>query len=295
MTWPRKSGKFFLSSLIALGLLASTLSSAEVGEQQVATKEPIIFDAMSFRGKPDLGLSQELSFIYEWEATLRDEGEGLAAAGSNKKPSARTVEPYFFNRIVQLRAGFEYIVIDIESLNVNEDPIAIRYVELAKAAAPNSKVAKWNTGPRYVVKPRLRTFDQEKWQAEFDKREALVEANDFCILGSYFKSDDTIETWQARHVPRIAEARRLYGTKPIFVTLAPHYFDKGKPWPFVRGKLLGEAMDTLADQQIDGIVLWSFEGTGKLQYWDKDWDWVRALQSRVEAGEGYKRPVKRRP
>jgi|GEM_PF-3740939 len=291
MTGTRQNGKFLISSLILFGLLASVPSIAGVGGQPVGTVGPIIFDAMTFRGKPNLGLSQELTFIYEWEATLRDEGQRLAAAGSNKAPSARTIEPDSFKRTVQSHAGFKYIVIDIESLHPNEDPIAIRYVELAKAAAPNSKVTWWNLGPRYVVKPRHRPFDQKKWQAEFDKRKALVEASDFCILGSYFRSDDTVETWQARQVPRIAEARRLYGAKPIFVTLAPHYFDKGRPWPFVSGKLLGEAMDIIAEQQVDGIVLWSYEGARKIQPWNEHHDWVRAVRMRTSPGGWYKKPA----
>lgn len=295
MTGERNNRIFPLSCFIALSLLASISLSAVAGEQPLSTKGPIIFDAMKFRWKPDLGLSQQLSFTYESEAALRDEGEGLALVGSNKKPLARTVEPHYFNSAAQLCAGFKYIVMDIESLHPNEDPIAIHYVELGKAAAPNSKVAKWNADPRYVAKPRLRPFDQKPWQAEFGKRKALVEANDFCILGSYFKPEDTIEAWQARHVPRIAEARRLYGAKPILVTLAPHSLDKGRPWPFVGGKLLGEAMDGLVDQQIDGIVLLSFEGTGQLQSWVKNWDWVRALRARMEPGGGYMTPVQRHP
>lgn len=290
MTGTRQNGKFLTSSLILFGLLASVPSSAGVGGQPVGTEGPIIFDAMSFRGKPDLGLSQELTFIYEWEATLRDEGKRLAEAGSNKAPSVRTIEPNSFKRAAHAHAGLKYIVIDIESLHPNEDPIAIRYVELAKEAVPNSKVTWWNLGPRNVVKPRYRPFDQKNWQAEFDKRKSLVEANDFCILGVYFRSDDTLATWQARQVPRIAEARRLYGTKPIFVTLAPHYFDRGKPWPFVRGKLLGQAMDTLADQQVDGIVLWSFEGTGQLQSWDSNWDWVRVVRARTGPDGRFRKP-----
>jgi hypothetical protein len=73
--------------------------------------------------------------------------------------------------------------------------------------------------------------------------------------------------------------------------LAPHYFDKGKPWPFISGKLLGEAMDTLADQQVDGIVLWSFEGARKIQQWDEQRDWVRAVRIRTDSGGRYKRPT----
>jgi hypothetical protein len=291
ITGPNQNGKFFLTSLIALGLLASVPSSAEVREQPVATKGPIIFDVMTFPGKPDLGLSQELHLIHEWEATLRDEGKRLAKAGSNKSPSARTIEPISFMRVVLSHTEFKYLVLDIEALHPNEDPIAIRYIELTKAAAPNSKVTWWNLGPRNVVKLRHQPFDQKKWQAAFDKRKALVETSDFCILGSYFKSNDTVETWQARHVPRIDEARRLFGAKPIFVALAPHYFDKGKPWPFVSNKLLGEAMDMLADQQVDGIVLWSFEGAGQLQTWDRNWDWVRAVRIRTDSGGRYKRPA----
>lgn len=30
------------------------------------------------------------------------------------------------------------------------------------------------------------------------------------------------EAWESCYVPRVAEACCLYGTKPIFVTLAPH-------------------------------------------------------------------------
>jgi len=294
MTGPKQIRIFFLNILIALGMLTSAPSSADVKEQPVATKGPIIFDAMTFHGKPDLGLSQELHFIHEWEATHRDEAKMLAEAGSNKAPSSRTIEPYFFSRVVQQDAGFKYIVIDIEELHHSEDPIAIRYVELAKAAAPDSKVTWWNLGPRNVVN-LTSLSSREEWQAEFDRRKALVEVCDFCILGSYFRSDDTIQTWQARHVPRIAEARRLYVAKPLFITLAPHFFDKGKPWPFVRGKLLGEAMDILADQQINGIVLWSFEGTGQLQSWDGNWDWVKAVRVRTCPDGRFRKPESDQP
>lgn len=273
--------KLCLHTLLVFAMLASLATSADVRVQQTASEAPIVFDALTFLGKPDLGLSQALHFIYEWEATLKDEGRELAAADVSKASSARTIEADAYKSLVESHADYNYLVIDIESLHPEEDPIAIRYVELAKAAAPASKVAWWNLGPRNVVHPRHRSFDQKKWQAEFDERKALVEANDFCILGSYFRSDDTLETWKSRHVPRIAEARRHYGAKPIFVTLAPHYFDRGKPWPFVSGKLLGDAMDTLAVHRVDGIVLWSFEGTGQLQSWDSNWDWVKAVRART--------------
>jgi hypothetical protein len=291
MTGTRQNWKFLLSSLLAFGLLASMPSSADVREQPNATKTPIIFDVMTFRGKPDLGLSQEMSFIYEWEATLRDEGTQLKSAGSKTKPSSRTIEPYYFSRSIKLRAGFEYIVIDIESLTPSDDPIAINYVELAKIAAPQSKIAWWNLGPLNVRRELISSLQRQKWQAEFDKRKELVDTNDFCILGAYFKSYDNIETWKARNVPRISEARRLYGTKPMFVTLAPHYFDKRKkPWPFISGKMLGESMDILAELQVDGIVLWSFEGS-KLQLWDEQRDWVRAVRNRTDSDGRYKHPT----
>jgi hypothetical protein len=291
MAGPKKKQKFLLSSLLAFVLLFSVSSNADVGEQSVAIEGPIIFDAMTFRGEPDLGLSQALNFIYEWEATLRDEGAQLRLTGSKTKPSSRTIEPRSFSRSIELRAQFEYIVIDIESLPPNDDPIAINYVKLAKAAAPKSKIAWWNVGPRNAVKLRHRPFAQKKWQEEFDKRKQLVEANDFCILGAYFNSGDNIEAWRARHVLRIAEARRLYGSKPLFVTVAPHDFFQGNPWPFVSGKLFGEAIDILAEQQVDGIVIWSSEGTGKTQFWDEHRDWVSAVRNRTGSGGRYKRPT----
>jgi hypothetical protein len=74
---------------------------------------------MTFHGKPDLGLSQELHFINEGEATLRDERKKLAEAGTNNAASARTVEPYFFNLVVHQHAEYKYLVIDKESLHPN--------------------------------------------------------------------------------------------------------------------------------------------------------------------------------
>lgn len=284
--------KISILCLIGFSAIAPSLRPAVLAsEQQTVVKTPVIFDAMTFRNKPDLGLSNEMNFIYEWEATLRDEAIRLRASGSDKMPSARTVEADAFSRAVRSRARFKYIVIDIESLKPQDDKIAIDYVELGKAAAPASKVAWWNLGPRYIENTFLRPFKRKEWQAEFDNRKKLVEANDFCILGAYLESDDTIETWRARQVPRIAEARRLYHSKPIFVTLAPHYFGKGKPWPFISGKMLGEVMDILADHQVDGIVLWSFEGTGQIQPWDDSRDWVRAVRERTGPGGRYKRPA----
>lgn len=129
---------------------------------------------MTVRGKPNLGLSKEMSFICEWEATLRDEGESMAIADSNKKSSTYIVEPYFFNCAVHLCTLLEYIVIDIELLRINEDSTAIRYVELAKAVTPNSKVTCWNIEPRHVVNTFSHPFRRAKWQAEFDRRKALV-------------------------------------------------------------------------------------------------------------------------
>ena len=274
-------------------LLVSVPPPAGAGEQLAAAKRPLIFDVMSFRGKPNLGLSRELSFIYEWEATLRDEGAELTSKGSNAKPSSRTIEPHFFSRSIKSRADFEYIVIDIESLAPSEDPIAVQYVKLAKAAVPNSKVAWWNLGPGNVRKTTFANeSNQQKWRAAFDERKLLVEANDFCILGAYFKSTDrNIQTWKARHIPRIAEARRLYGSKQLLVTLAPHYFDRGKPWPFIGGKMLGEAIDLLAEEQVDGIVLWSHEGTGKTQLWNENHGWVHAVRMRTDSGGRYRRPA----
>lgn len=277
LTWVYRR---LLFCFLTLSLHVFSTVAAETTEESAELKRPIIFDAMTFIGKPDLGLSQQMKFIYEWESTLRDEGERLALAGSSETPSARTIEPYFFGRAIQLRGGFKYVVIDIESLDSSEDATAISYVELAKRAASSSNVAMWNVGPRNVTKSRFRKFNHKQWQLEFETRKALVDTNDFSILGFYFKSDDSIDTWKSRHIPRISEARRLCGDKPLFVTIAPHYFDRGKPWPFVAGNLFGEALDALSDQNVDGIVLWSFEGTGQLQTWDRDWAWVSELQSR---------------
>jgi hypothetical protein len=55
--------------------------------------------------------------------------------------------------------------------------------------------------------------------------------------------------------------------------------------------MLGEAMDILAELQVDGIVLWSFEGTGKLQIWDEQRDWVRAVRNRTDSDGRYKHPT----
>lgn len=293
MNRSQKYGKLLLNSLLAIGFFVIELLTVNAEEPAAETKEPIVFDVMHFQGKPDLGLSQELSFIYEWEATLRDEGVHLKSAGSKEKPSSRTIEHDDFSKAIDSRAGYEYIVIDIESLADSEDPIAINYVELAKRAAPESKIAWWNTGPRNVTnKTFSNPLKHKEWQAIFTRRQSLVEANDFCILGSYFKFYDmSIDTWKARHLPRIAEARRLYGDKPLFVTLAPHSFGKGKPWPFVSGDMLGQAMDTLAELKVDGIVLWSFEGTGQLQHWNENHEWVRAVRDRTGPGGRYKKPA----
>lgn len=234
---------------------------------------PTIFDTMEFVGKPDLGASSEMGFIHEWEATLRDE-EGV-------NPSSYTIEEAAYIGVALSKDKFKYVVIDIEAFLEYHDPIAQLYVQTAQATIPKSNISWWNVGPANADRPTY-TDSRHSWSAGFQIRKELVDSLDFCILGCYFRSTDTLQTWQDRHIPRIVEARKLYKKKPMFVTLAPHFFDLGKPWQHVPGDLLGGAMDVLAGRLVDGIVLWSFEGSNTLQTWDENWPWVSDVRSRIQ-------------
>ena len=265
---------------------------------------PLLFNSLLYEGEdPDLGLSHNLSFIYEDEATFRDERSDLRAAGKpDTGASAYTIEFYEdqFIKVIQSRNRYEYIVIDIESLNDYHDPIAVQYVELAKAAAPYSNISWWNTGPEASVEidieqrgrfGRAGIRSREMWSALSHRRKQLVDANDFCILGCYFDQSDTFDDWAKRELPRVTEARRLYQSKPMFVTLSPHTFQSGKPWPYVDGDLFGSAIDAMADILVDGIVFWSFEGTGQLQRWNESLSWVGALRARIGVDGRYRSPA----
>lgn len=261
---------------ISFILLLCSLNPAAAGEDVSNLRAPVIYDAMTFAEKPNLGLSEDVGFIYEWEAT-------------HLAPSPRKINVDAFSRVVVSRYNrYKYLVIDIESLkSPEEDPIAIKYVELAKAtAAPGVQVAWWNTGPHYI----RRGFDVEKSRDDWNKRMKLDEANDFLIFGSYFLgANDTVELWAGRELPRIVEMRRRLPNKPLFVTLSPHIFSES-PWGYVSGKLFGETMDLLAKQPIDGIVIWSVENSGRGQRWDESWEWVGALRKRIGRDGRYRAP-----
>lgn len=239
--------------------------------------ETVLFDAMLFNSKPDLGMSTDISFVYEWDATLKDEAA---------PKSAFTIEEEALVDVMLSRKAFSNVVIDIESLRFYHDPIAKLYVDIGKAALPKAKISWWNTGPGEADTATYIT-NRPAWAASFEQRSGLVDALDFGILGAYFRQTDTIQIWQNRTIPRIAEARKLYGKKPLFVTVAPHFFENS-PWGHVPGELLGAAIDTLAERLVDGIALWSVEGTGQLQTWDENWPWVSAVRSRIGPDGLYK-------
>lgn len=272
--------------IVALPLCIDPLAA----EDHHRSGAPIIYDAMAFADKPDLGLSRDVSFIYEWEATLRDESRELKLNGLNREPSSRTIETEAFSSAVVLRRGkHKFVVIDIESLEPKEDRIAISYLNAAKAAAPDIQFAWWNTGPSYIVDSWQHPFDRSAWLENWRKRYDLERANDFFIFGSYFLDKaDTVESWAKREIPRVIEARLQFPEKAVFVAIAPHPFLEGKPWQHVSSELFGGIMDQLAQAGVDGIVLWSFEGNGRVQKWNEAWEWVGALRKRIGPGGHYR-------
>lgn len=273
----------FFALTAVLGLLSPSEPSAQDREA------PVIFDVMTFENKPDLGLSHDLTFLYAWEATLHDEEMAIAKTGIKKEPSAQTIERDALIAAIQRRKDSKYVVIDIESLSPAEDDIAQEYLRIAKSAVNGTRIAWWNTGPSYIPSPF--TFNKQKWQTNWSKRLELEETNDFAIFGSYFlKANDTVESWAARELPRIAEFRRRFPTKILFVTLAPHPFLEGDPWQYVKGDVFGKTLDLVASQPVDGIVLWSFEGVGRIQKWDENHEWVQELRKRIGANARYKAP-----
>lgn len=267
------------------------LGNAAVAEDHLRPKPPVIYDAMMFENKPDLGLSQDVGFVYEWEATLRDEARELAARDIRRKPSSRTIESEALSTAISSRLGrHKYVVIDIESLKPEDDPIAIKYVQIAKASAPGLKVAWWNTGPNVVENTWRHPFDRSSWLASWHQRNDLERANDFLILGSYFSKTQTLESWAEREIPRVLEARRQFPEKMLLVTIAPHPFDAGVPWQHVSADFFGGAMDRLAQAGVNGIVIWSVENSGRGQKWDESWQWVGALRKRIGSDGRYRAP-----
>lgn len=238
---------------------------------------PRLYDAMSFIGKPNLGLSTDIGLIYEWEATIQYDPEIPA--------SARTIEEPEYRAAIARYSQHKMLIVGIESLPDTDDPIAIEYLRIAKDVRGRGKsVTWWNLAPKEsIIDPTARF-------ANFITRLELIGHCDFCTLASYFVDTDTIVKWRDRNAPRYNEARRLYEKKPLIAVLSPHLFLAGRPWPFLSYDIMSRTLDIVASLSPDGILLWSFEGTGQIQTWDENWPWVAALRERTSSDGHYTRP-----
>lgn len=234
-----------------------------------------------------------IRMVYEWSATHEDETNEVVQAfadagisGSDFSPirevlsdlgllgNAGTVEPISLietceEAIAASPVPVEILCIDVESPNSRQVDLKLRYLELAKMAAPGIKVCMWNVGPSPYTWNQDETglggsgsnmytdLKFQQWQDlnTHSPHRAVGRKAHVAVLGFYIARGETFEQWHWRNHLRYLEARRLYGGKRLIPTINIHDFHKDNQFRYLDADVVAQVIDYFAVRSKD-LLLW---------------------------------------
>lgn len=260
----RRSLTAALLALVVGGIAAPTLRALDAG------KEFPVFDALLFRGKPNLvrqGLQPMAAVADIWRS-------GLA--------KTEVDEPGILAALERLRPGTETIFVDIENwplLGASPEVLSksvdnyTRTAQIIRRARPGIKFGFYGIAPTCTYWPIARQDKEQlaQWKAVNRALRPLAELVDFVLPSLYTFYDDPAG-WSRFAAATFDEARQ-YG-KPIYPFLWNEYFD-GNP------TLGGKQVNTAAwreelrfcRSQADGLVLWG----GYDKNWSESEQWWQTV------------------
>jgi hypothetical protein len=262
--------------MLTTGLLAAAAGGIYARRLGASVAAFPIFDALLFRGKPNLahqGLLPMLMVFEVWRRGMprdRVDREGIIAALDTLPPDAGTVFIDIENWPLQGSA-------EVKSQSVDK---YLRTAEIIRTHRPSIKFGFYGIAPSFAYWPIVRDDKQQlaEWRSVNRDLLSLKNSVDFVLPCLYTPYDDP-PAWR-QFAKRTLEEARQYG-KPVYPFLWNEYFDAN---PLLRGQQVnnGDWRDELqlCLKLADGIVLWG----GSERGWSESAEWwqsVLAFQHRL--------------
>lgn len=264
--WCRKVFTRFLTSIVVLLYLTAFCGDSPT---QAASKLFPVFDALSYKGKPDLtahGMSA-IRVIYEDELWNKK-------GDDHEQPNIDKI-----TRVARTLKPGSIACIDIECWPVNDPNPAVarasieKYLTVARIFKKESPLVRIGFYGVLPIRDHWRANGKKgpigfsQWQKENDTLKPLAKAVDY-IFPSLYTLDADPQYWRVFAETNIAEARR-YG-KPVCPFLWPQYHEALKQ---LSGQYLPKTfweleLDTCY-RNADGIVVWG----GYQEQWEENAPW----------------------
>jgi len=223
----------------------------------------MIFDALTYANKPDLGLPRmhQLS------------GGRLWPDGADQEQM-----PTSFGTLFEFEGGTipdgDAVFLNVEHWNEPDGARLVNMLQLWNQHYPQRRTGVYGELPKRdywrAIKGSTHSEYQE-WQAENDAKAAIAEAADILHPSLYTFYDDP-ENWVIYAVANIKEAKRF--REAVYPFLWPQYH----PSTALGGQYIDAAFFRLQLEVClglcDGVVIWG----GWQQEWDDDFGWWAATQ-----------------
>lgn len=211
-----------------------------------------VFDATTFRDKPDLSIYgiEPVNIVYEGSVFMPDKpSNSLPSDGSIKRVATAA----------KASQGISIIDVELWQWLPNITELYVKLTQQLKIANPELKMGYYSIVPKrdyWRAKEGPSSEKYKMWQLENDQLQDIADCVDY-LIPSLYTFYDYQPGWVAYAEANIAEARRLARGKPVYVFLWFQYHEsnpelKLKPIPADYWKLQLETVRRLAD----GIVLW---------------------------------------
>lgn len=251
----------FLCLVIVLGCSATTSS-----KEKVKKKEFVLYDAMFFKGKPNLekeGL-EPIILLYEARLTKPDP----------LNPGKVIPDPEKISSQARLAAKLPDVVVstDIEKWygdrSLSDEEMNNRFKTLFdtfRKENPGVKIGNYGIAPSNLCVYRF--YDKNKtpgdvlvsrWQENNKRRFAAIENCDLLFPSLYIAEPD-IRSWKKDLVTTIREIKRYDKEKPVILYLWPAYYDA--PWSeynrLIVDPVIWRKMLKISRRCADGAVIWA--------------------------------------
>jgi len=266
-----------LATLIALTPNASILMASQPNPPKIHRVNFRLFDAMNFKGQPDLSPYGFEPTHIVYEASLFP-----AKSTATDAPSGDAI-----GKVVSAAPDWRgLLIVDVERWIGLPDERE-RYIDLTqriKALMPNRQIGYYSVVPvrdYWRAKESSGSAKYAQWQSENDKLQALADKVDV-LYPSLYTFYDNQAGWVAYARENLREARRLAHGKPVYAFLWPMYHESN---PELRGQFIPAdywrlELETVA-QYADGAVFWG--GGSK---WDPSAPWWKATLAFIESRRG---------
>jgi hypothetical protein len=262
----RLNNLFFLLTFL---LLAENVACKDVTKpmrDKRTVKKFVLYDAMSYLGKPDLtsdGFSR-IKVLYEEQLTNPDPNDNTKVILDLNKINKLAAEAGYSNSTV--------ICTDIEQWfndrSVSGEEMANRFTimfDVFRTKIANVQIGNYGVAPSALCVSRF--FDNGKivektlinnWKASNEKRWASANAVDFFAPTVYI-AEPNVVSWINDLKITVKEIKAHDAAKKIIVFLWPQYYDKPNS-PYYKKVIAPEIWKRMLDavyENCDGAIIWS--------------------------------------